>query len=172
MTGFTEQAWRVFRGAFRDGEQVIVEDDTGDFWWGTLLAKEEALVLTRPNGKSVEIEWDDVVLIAHDGFPIKELRGMSAQAAAVLAEKTNAEIIERLCNPPPKRRGMWLGGGCPFVAGPMVLSAIHNQGNRGSRYWYSDAAEVLEFVSKEGAILHNYDTDHLFILPEFAHSEF
>ncbi|MHA2279936.1 MAG: hypothetical protein ACXAC5_03545 [Promethearchaeota archaeon] len=41
---------------------------------------------------------------------------------------------------------------------------IYNRGNSGRQFWYSDAGEVLEFRSADGAILHNYDTDHLFLI--------
>lgn len=181
MNHITRRAWAVLRAAFPDGEFVIVEDCDGIFYRGKLTARNTGILLVRPHGVSHEIDWDDVELIAHDGFPVQPLLGMTRQEADIRAKRTDPSKVRQLLDDKHKleidaayKRGYEtgkhiatprIGGGCPFIAGPLRLTTIHNKGNTGPRFQYSDAGEVLVFQAADGALMHSYDTDHLFLLP-------
>lgn len=163
--GPTEKAWEVLRSVFKDGEDVVVEASWGKFFYGKLTAEQDRVVLVRPDGLRRVIDWDDVELMAHDGFPVSRLMRMTPEEAEVRATMPADEIVRELLDGEPGSIGRpeYVGGGCPFVAGPMRLARVFNQGNNGPRYWYRDDCEVLEFVAADGAVMHSYDTDHLFL---------
>jgi len=179
MREITRKAWEVFRSAFKDGEDVIVERDDGKFFWGKLTARDDDLMLTRPGGRDEFFDWDEIEFMAHDGFPVKHLMGMSIEEAESRAEQTNADVIRALLDrtlkrqrrlkpvptpsPPPRR----YGGGCPWIIDDDAVEviAVHNPGNRGPKFAYwdmSDAGETFVFRAADGALMHNYDSDHLF----------
>lgn len=159
MRTVTENAWAIFRSAFKDGDEVVIETSSGDFFWGRLTVMEEQLLLTRPDGRSRQWDWDLVELICHDGFPVRKLFRMTPEEAAKRANATSNELIHAAFDgefDPPRA---YYGGGCPWVAGPMRLVNIHNRGSRRQ----DDGAEVMVFQADDGAVMHSYDTDHLFL---------
>lgn len=162
----TKLAWRVFRSAFKDGDAVVVENSWGEFLYGKLKATEDGCEISR-GGITQELNWDVIELIAHDGFPVKRLMGMTQGEADHRGMATDSEmIIEALENKIPENyraTGMTFGGGCPFVVEGARLTGIHNRGNRGEIFYGSDLEEVLVFEAKDGATMHSYDTDHLFL---------
>ena len=90
---------RLYRSQFKDGELVVVEDDNGDFHWGKLETGDESIKLKRP-GRAVELFWDEILFIAHDGFPVKRIRGMSEETATILAEQTDTDAIRAVLSLP------------------------------------------------------------------------
>jgi hypothetical protein len=142
---------------------VIVEDSYGRFHWGTLATSDECLRLTRPGGYSAEIPWRRVELVAHDGFPVRRLMGMTPAEATKRASETPETIIEELRN--GTFRGGYLCGGCPFVAGPLNPIAVYNRGNAAPQFWDSEFCETFVFQAADGAVMHSYDTGHLFVVP-------
>jgi hypothetical protein len=147
-------AWRVFRSAFRDGEHVVVETDDGKFHWGRLRAENDVLVLTRPNGESEEVDWDEVEFVSHDGFPVSAIAGLSVLQAENAAQLTNRDLIVAALE-----GRTHFGGGCPWWAGPAELVAVHNRGSRSLK----EDCETLVFRAADGALMHSYDTGHLFL---------
>jgi hypothetical protein len=164
MTKTEQLAWRVFRSAFQDGEDVIVEDSTGNFHYGKMRATHDGIYLERADTcHSSFTDWDDVEFVAHDGFPVSRLRRMTVAEAEDRAEQSDREIIIAALEQAIPRRPAWVGGGCPFVAGPFTLKQIHNRGNIGPEYEYQDSEEYFDFVAKDGARMFSYDTEHLFL---------
>lgn len=159
MNEITKKAWQVFRSAFKDGEQVVVEDCHGNFEWGKMVATKDSIILTRPGGRSRTLDWKDIEFICHDGFPVQDIMDMTPEEAGRRAKETPTKMIRRLLSV----GSAWFGGGCPFVAGPCKLITIHNCGNCGPAFYERDDAEVLVFQAKDGAIMHSYDTEHLFL---------
>ncbi len=180
-------AWNTFRYHFKDGERVIVEDSDGVFYYGKLKASNAYCHIIRSEQKNVSLWWEDIEFIAHDGFPVRRLARMTAAEAERRAEQEPTEVVVAALNgelkqkPPREPKpgvlkrvgdyidslpepagGLWCGG-CPFIAGPAELIEILNRGNRGPRWHGSDLCETLIFRSDDGAILHNYDSDHLFL---------
>jgi hypothetical protein len=100
--------------------------------------------------------------MAHDGFPVKDLMKMTPEEATDRATQSNEGVLESIFQ---RRTRVSFCGGCPFIVEPVRLIEVHNRGNVGRRFWYSDAVEVLTFQSADGAWMHNYDSDHLFVLP-------
>jgi hypothetical protein len=165
MNKITNKAWNVFRSAFKNGDDVIVEDERGNFFYGKLAAYDDFVIITRPHGKSVTIKWDQIEFMAHDGFPVNRLMGMTPQEAATRAEQSNTKIITDLLDGQLKHHKVNFGGGCPFIVESVYLINVYNRGNTGPKFCYSDAGEVMTFQAKDGARMHNYDSDHLFPIP-------
>jgi len=154
----TDSCWNHFRSAFQDGDDVVVEDENGDFYQGRLVAKEHELVLVRHDRPWSAIPWDKVEFVAHDGFPVRKIRKMTAEEATARALRTPTEIVaEALMH---MRHSATFGAACPFVVGPCELIAVRN---RGSLLLWGDEVETLVFRAKDGALMHNYCTDHLFL---------
>lgn len=83
----TKRAWEVFRSVFTDGDTVVVEDSEGRFFKGKLKAHDLYVRLTRSGGNSVDLDWDDIEFMAHDGFPVRKLMGMNRHEAELRAKK-------------------------------------------------------------------------------------
>lgn len=186
MDEITKLAWAIFRSAFKDGDDVVVETSNGKFHWGTLTAENARVVLVRPSGLRHVLRWEDVEFMAHDGFPVSKIMGMSPEEAERRATQTSREVIEdALLNRGMKAhtefdgyceegyvwdeekdrpaRVRYIGGGCPFVAGPCELIEVHFRGNVGPDFWEEDNPETLVFRAGDGAKMMSFDTDHLFL---------
>lgn len=159
MDSVTEKAWEVYRSVFTDGEDVVVEDSEGKFYYGILRSFNEYITVTRSSG-CWTIHWDDIEFMAHDGFPVNRLMKMSQGEAHRRAEQDSQQIIRAAFEDGLKPTYSFCGGGCPFVAGPMMPGRIFNVGSLD----LYDGCEVLEFVAADGAVMHSYDTSHLFLL--------
>lgn len=181
MDKITEKAWEVFRSAFKDGEDVVVECHSGRFHYGSLKIDFDRIVLTTPRGLKRVIPWDDIEFMAHDGFPVSKLMGMTVREAEERAKQSTDEIIHSMLDTKrraadqqvsdvepstPVWRRRYVGGGCPFIAGPFQLTKVWNKRNTGPSFYYRDDCEVLEFQAADGALMHSYDTEHLFIPSE------
>ena len=158
-------AWDLYRNAFTDGEHVVVVDDFDDFYWGRLKSTDGGVCLTRPDGQSDELRWGDIAFMAHDGFPVKRIMGMSETEAARIAEATPTEKIRQcmkdwsaIKDPAPR----YIFSGDPFVHGPFQVVGIHNAGNSGPAFWDNPEEEVLVLRARDGAVLHSYDMDSMF----------
>ena len=165
MKEITERAWEMFRSRFKDGQEVIVENQYGNFYYGKLKCHNDYITITSPGGISKDIHWDNIEFICHEGFPAKRILGMTVEEANKRADETDKEIIRAAFirgELSQSDDGVYYGGGCPFIAGPMFPNRIFN---KGSKSVYEDDCEVMEFVSFDGAFMHSYDTNHLFILP-------
>lgn len=172
----SDLAWHVFRSEFKDGEHVVLEDYDGNFQYGKLAhATDDGILLVRPNGRSLFVHWEDIVFMAHDGFPVAEIMGMSYHEAVERAGQTPTKVIrEKLKSlvsprkpPPPKEPRhpypLSFGGGCPFVFGPCYVEDLLHPGNNGPRFWGEDTEETLVLRAVDGAVCHSYDMSHLFL---------
>jgi hypothetical protein len=86
-------------------------------------------------------------VVAHlefDGYP---------EGGYVLDANTGKPVKKKTC----------FYGGCPFYAGPCEIVAVHNRGHIGPDYWHEDDCEVLVARADDGAMLHSYDSAHLFL---------
>lgn len=182
-------AMAIYRSAFKDGEQVVVEDDDGEFIWGTLSTRDDGITITRPHGKpNRKLEWKQITFMAHDGFPVSEIVGMSdaamlkfcwelptsafrnaldalakehASKQKTPAKKATAKkTLEENKKPPYE---IVYGGGCPFVIEDVVVKDLFFVGNNGPAYWDEWDEETLVLESKDGAIMHSFDMSHLFL---------
>lgn len=154
-----KHCWEHFRLIFPDGSEVCIEDSNGKFYWGRLVAKEEELVLVRPEGKWHTIHWDQVELVSHDGFPVRKLRKMTIEEAQARASHTAEELVREALEHMGEEATF--GGGCPFIAGPCELIGVRNLG---SRELWGSGVETLTLRAKDGALMISYCTSHLFLL--------
>ncbi len=184
-----QKAMDVWRATFSDGQEVVMEDDQGDFHFGRLKNFDWGIQLFRIGGKKmVEFKWKEIVFIAQSGFPVQGIMGMSYDEAVFLCDSTPTEIIrekliELAATPKPKPEPevihhhheteviksrpyrsphLIIGGGCPFVFEDVFVKNLINAGNNGPQHWGSWTEEELVLQSRDGAIMHSYDLSHLF----------
>lgn len=186
MSELNKIADSIYRSAFKDGETVVVEDDQGEFIWGKLRTNKHGITLTRPDGQSRRMEWHEIVFMAHDGFPVKEIAGMTYEDAVEFCWKLPTEVFRETLDAMAKKHEddlkkrdkvisalkgeeeeesprITFGGGCPFVFEDVYVKALHNKGNNGPEYWGEDDEETLVLESPSGAIMHSFDMSHLFL---------
>jgi len=157
--------WSLYRESFKEGDLVIVEDDSGDFHWGKLKTTDEGIILKRVGRRQKFLYWDEILFMAHDGFPVREIRDLSDEEATKLARRTPTNAIRHLLDDPfPKsERGLFMGGGCPFWFGPFSVKHFLNRGNVGPEHWGEDTEELVILGSKDGARCHVSDLSHHFL---------
>jgi len=187
----TGKAWQLWHSMFKDGDEVVLEDDNGEFHFGRIFTKEDGIELARPEGTPlVNFKWCQIVFIAQDGFPVKEIMGMSYEDAVNLCDSLPTELIRKkliqlvaesnkkttknagkeiIVNPqtsyaaaPDRRRRIVCGGGCPFVFDDVYVDELLYPGNNGPRFWGEDNEETLILRAQNGARMLSYDLAHLF----------
>lgn len=62
-------AWVHLFTTFHEGDQVFIIDEDDNYWWGTFKPSMTACIV---DGR--EFNWDKIVFIGHDGFPVKFLK--------------------------------------------------------------------------------------------------
>lgn len=77
---FGPDAWKLWRSMFKDGDEVVAITDDDRVVAGKIKAKPMTCTIKRIGFKAVEIDWDDIRFIAHDGFPVKKLLGADGSA--------------------------------------------------------------------------------------------
>jgi len=177
----TQLALDIWKSKFSDGAEVVLEDDCGEFHWGRLKNYDWGIRLLRIGGKkALTLEWDEIVFIAQDGFPVREIMGMSYEEAVMLCDSTPTEIIrEKLLALTNQKKAPVIkssrssssspvsyrsfGGGCPFVFDDVRVVDVLNPGNNGPKWWGDgEAEETLILQGRNGATMFSYDMSHLF----------
>jgi len=180
-------AIELFWEQFKAGEDVVVEDDIGGLHVGRLeRPRDDEGIRIRLGRKSTVLDWYEITFIAHAGFPVQSIQGMSSEEAANLAEvfdtrvarnvilKLLAEDIEE-AKPLPQecrrmhvtdrpRRRVRLRGGCPFDFDDVEILALHNPGNDGPRWFGKGEEEELVLRAIDGALCLSYNLGHMFYL--------
>jgi len=102
----THKAWELWLNHFSDGDEVVMEADNGQFYFGKIYTKEWGIQLVRIEGKpSKDFRWHEIVFIAQGGFPVKEIMGMSYDEAVSLCDRVPTEIMrEKIIQLCEKRR--------------------------------------------------------------------
>jgi len=173
------KAIEVWNATFKNGQEVVLEDDNGYFHWGRLKNYDWGIKLIRIGGHPIlKLEWHEIVFIAQDGFPVQEIMGMSYDEAVFLCDCTPTEIIREkllgLTNQKKEKKSTQsssytiaaeytnFGGGCPFIFEDVQVKNLLYPGNNGPRYWGEDNEETLILQGRNGAIMHSFDMSHLF----------
>ncbi len=153
--------WKLFNEEFKNGDYVMaIHDDTttesGSLISGKLTIERERCLI---GGK--EIDWDDVIFIAHDGFPCRtfkinmtdeQLGDIENQDLIILMRKLLTKkpeeiiITKRPRSTPQTHYGC--GGGCPFVFEEVQMQII----NPFVPMNFFDYEETLLMQSKDGAV--------------------
>ncbi len=164
--------WHLYRASFKDGDLVVAEDESGNFYWGRLKTAENGISLIRVWGGTINLAWENILFMAHDGFPVKKIRGMSESRAEWLARQTPTDAIRQLLEVDETPgghggssgfpAGYFLGGGCPFLFGPFAVESFVNRGNVGPEHWGEDSEELVVLRSADGARCHLSDLSHHF----------
>ena len=92
--------WKLFREEFKDGEDVIIVHENCKLYGGKLKAYENRITVA---GK--EYSWNEVVFIAHDGFPCRSLHTCLSNEQLGEIENEDSIILMRklLTRKPPER---------------------------------------------------------------------
>jgi hypothetical protein len=90
-----KNAWELFEEQFKEGDAVIVILDDDRYDWGTLDWDSVKIILRDPMGRrrAHTYRWEHVVIMCHDGFPVRKLLGADG-SRSVMLEKT--EFPERV----------------------------------------------------------------------------
>lgn len=90
-SGLGPKAWELYRACFKEGDEVILMDDDDTFYWGKLETHETFCRLHRSHKRPTDVNWNKVVFMSHDGFPVKRIRESSAAAKAL--ERVNTANV-------------------------------------------------------------------------------
>ena len=89
------RTWEMYRAAFKEGDEVVIIDVSDNFFWGKLETHEDHCILHRLLDRPQKVLWDDVMVIAHDGFPVRRVRENS-RAAAALEQMDIDDVTEKV----------------------------------------------------------------------------
>lgn len=103
----SHKGWRkVFDKKFKKGTEVVIEDDQGKFVWGRIThindygigLKGFGLSVGQDVGKTERfMRWHEIVFIAQDGFPVKELSDANySQAVELASEERESEMRKQI----------------------------------------------------------------------------
>jgi hypothetical protein len=81
----------LYDSMFKDGEEVVIVTDEEEYFWGILETTSTHCILKKPGRKIIEIDWNDVRFMSHDGFPIKKLRGADGSALIEHLDTSNTQ---------------------------------------------------------------------------------
>lgn len=90
---------KIFRDGFNEGDDVVIEDDQGRFIWGKIKSvKEEGLTLYQQRfhkgkNETIKLNWEEIVFIAYNDFPIKTFKDANYDQAYNLASETNEKSM-------------------------------------------------------------------------------
>ena len=79
-------AWIEFNDMFKNNDDVVIVTDDDEFIWGKLTIGYNGCELKSLNKKKKFYSWDIVRFIAHDGFPVKKLKGADGSASIELLD--------------------------------------------------------------------------------------
>lgn len=92
-SNLTASMWELYRAAFKEGDEVVIISSFDEYYWGKLETRGDAgCTLHRPGRKSLDLPWDEIAFMSHDGFPIRKLRGADGSA---LADKLDTKDTEK-----------------------------------------------------------------------------
>lgn len=185
--------WRsvdLFYGEFMEGEDIVVETDDGTLYVGRLIRtrEDDYLIMQISTKRRVEIDWHEIVFVAHAGFPVRAIANMTPAQAEDFAKQFDTErcrnvILELLqrdtANPastatvtekprpdriPSLAPRVRLRGGCPFDFDDVEIVALNNPGHDSPAWWGSGNEEELVLRARDGATCLSYNLGHLFYL--------
>lgn len=124
-------AWKVLFDMFPNGEKVIVILNNDDYWWGKFI---HDMNYCKVGGR--EYDWDDVVVIAKEGFPVKFLKTGVAPEFFINQDnsQTSQKIREAVALPSVKHvyhtktEFVYIRGGDPWLIPDVKLEGF-NLGN-------------------------------------------
>jgi len=152
--------WKLFRSEFKDGQFVIIIHSNTKMYHGKMKADHDRVVVGCR-----EFSWDDVIFIAHDGFPCRQFHTTLNAEQLDNLENTEAVLLMRklLTKKPEEEilskentvvrrtsspfRSTFAGrGGCPFVWDEVYMQIV-NPGNG----YTEDYEESVIMKSKDNA---------------------
>jgi len=154
-----EDAWSIYRRMFKEGEEVIVINDSSMFFYGKLKTNSNSVSLSRMYKHPIRIPFDEIAFMSHDGFPVseylidlepkvKDTKDVT-KAMRLLFDNSDNNIDFKSKNQPSVSASF----GCPWTISN-VKAILHNSGNsveKHPKFYDGDYQEVLEMLSNNGA---------------------
>ncbi len=83
--------WSLWDAMFQVGDPVVVITDDDRYLWGQVSWTPMAITVKRSGHKAETVSWDEVRFVAHDGFPVKKLRG--ADGSSSIEKENTSELV-------------------------------------------------------------------------------
>jgi len=135
----------ILKGHFKVGEFVIIFDADDKLLWGTVAEYQEDGILLKQPTRSVFVDYDYIILIAHDGFPMREEGGVYHAAnmdTKRISDNLRKEItLSKEDEKEPRR--IRTGWGDPLILDEPVEFDLINPGITEERGWYIEALSMI-----------------------------
>ena len=174
-------AWDIWKENFADGDECFVLDEDENPYHGKVMALDEMLLIKPTNKDAIELDWDEIQLVTHAGFPIRKLTGADGSESANLIDTSETTELMRLKLDKEYDRGYRVGKSAGYNSGwndgldkgfgiakdkspstrkftvgdPYLIEDVDalliNPGNDSPLLWSCDGEEVLAMQSIDGA---------------------
>ncbi len=143
-------AWSKLFEQFKEGENVIIVTEDDDYYWGKFKPSYQACIV---GGK--EYKWDEVVFIAHEGFPIKFLStGIEPKFFEQQCTIQVTKVIRKVSRSTPRYESHYFCGGDPWL--------IEDVAVEGFNIGKGPNDEFLQLTSRDGLTGILYDLPLVF----------
>lgn len=79
-------AWKLFINDFKKGQEVVIVTEDGRYDWGTLQYTKETVTLTSPLRPAHPYHWNQIVFMAHAGFPVRKIFGKFPEKDVIMED--------------------------------------------------------------------------------------
>ena len=154
-------AWELFLSNFLLGQDVVVITDEDEFFAGKLVLVAEDYCIIRGPNEEYKLEWLNIRFMAHDGFPVRQLKGADGSKSIEKIDTTETQelIRDSLQKESYKMRAVI---GDPFEI-DVVESRLWNPGMSGPRCWGHKFEETLVLTAPDGAVGLLYDIPTIYV---------
>lgn len=153
--------WELFDECFNIGDDVIVVDVFDQFYWGKLIKTTETECVVQRRARTDYLSWDDIRFMAHDGFPVKKIKGKWENLELLDNSKTMSIIRRSLDKTPHPSRTRF---GDPFDITEPVTSWLYHPGNSGRKYWNRFWNEHLQQYLSPAHRTLGYETEEVIVM--------
>ncbi len=181
-------AWELYNATFQDGDEVLLIEDDGGAYYGTIInTNDYGVKLKLFTGEEYRFDFDVVRFMAHTGFPVRRLLGADGSSSverhpgfgrkgttlalrrALMAENRAEENFDKrreikdVSEPVRIRRAYY---GDPFEI-ENVSARLHNPGKTWVPKWWwrpelYDYEECVELIADDGARAMLWDLPSVF----------
>ena len=159
-----KDSWIHLWSTFKEGDDVMIVLDDDDYWWGRFKPSYRCCIVDDH-----EFSWDKVVLICHDGFPVKFVKtnvgaewfdrnrgNLSGNIREAVLEVKEHREYEKECEREQKEREKRRASGHVCFGEPFLLENIATEGFNIGHNPYEEFLSVKHVSGAEG-ILYDFD---------------
>ena len=95
-------SFQLFEQDFKEGDQVVIVNDLDLIDWGVLTYNDKGFALASGRRPARHYTWDQCVMMAHDGFPVRKIFGRFPKGQDITDKQIffragfAVEVIEKL----------------------------------------------------------------------------